>query len=245
MVIAIIIVVVLIIVFISIYNKKNQAPASSNLPPKPPVPKESTIPDTPVTFGYKCNWLAVYTEDTQRLANHIGLKDSAPCNWQSGVDYAYENRVFISPPVDGWSFVISARQLPFAESQETVDLLKNMLTDLSKTFTRAQYFGTYRVISYDCWIKAENGKIERAYGFVDGVNTIVEGQPSPFEKNLNLINTLSEEYKNDPNYFDREGMEYPDESLTMEMAGDWSIDPQSLDKRKDCPPALGLVGVLN
>jgi hypothetical protein len=53
-------------------------------------------------------------------------------------------------------------------------------------------------------------------------------------------NWLSEEYENDPDYLDN--VEWPDESITMEVAGAWSIDPQDLENRNDISPTLGLLG---
>jgi hypothetical protein len=216
-----------------------KTPRSDKAPPKPALSLEATIPDTPVSFGYKCNWFTVSTTDTEKLATTFGLKDATPCNWEYGVSYAYEDRFFISPPVDGWTFIIS-QNLPYAEDPQTVALIKTMLTDLSMEFGQAQYFGTLRTAGYDSWIKAENGQIIRAYSLVDGTNTIVEGEQTPVEQKYKLINTLSEEYENDPDYLDK--VEWPDESITMEIAGAWSIDPQDLENRNEISPTLGLLG---
>lgn len=104
--------------------------------------------------------------------------------------------------MDGWSFIIS-RSLPYAEHDGQIQLLKDILTSLSREFGEAQYFGTYRVVGYDGWMKAANGRLERAYAVVDGGNTIVEGEPTPVEKGYNLINTFSQEADDDPDYFDK------------------------------------------
>ena len=157
-----------------------------------------------------------------------------------GIHYGYEGLYFVSPPVDGWSFIVS-RNLPCAEDSRTIDLLKDILIGLSTEFGEAQYFGTYRVVSYDCWMKAKNGRLERAYGFVDGANTIVEGDPTPIEAGYNLYNTFSKESENDPDYSEK--ADYPDESITMEIAGAWSVNPQDLEDRKDLAPRLGILGV--
>ena len=238
------IIIVLIIGFISYFYKwKGSAPVS-NLPKKLRVPAEYAVPDTPVNFGFKCQWFAVYTTDTKKLADWLGVKDATPCNWKNGIEYAYQNSVFISPPVDGWSLAISKLQLPVAQTEEDARLIKTMVEDLSKEYSRAQYFGTYRVIGYDCWMKAENGRLERAYASVDGANTIVEGEPTPVEQKFNLINTLSEEATNDPDYYDREDLKWPNESITMDIAAAWSVNTQDLEGRKDIAPGVGLVGVL-
>lgn len=235
---------VFIIKYLTAYREAGKTSTASNLPPKLRVAAEYTVPDTPVSFGYKCKWLAVYTTETKKLADWVGLKDAQTCNWKAGIEYAYEDRVFISPPVDGWSFIISARQLTNAENQQSVDLIKAMLQDLSREFSRAQYFGSYRGVSFDCWMKAENGQIERAYGYVDGENTVVEGDPTAVERQYNLVNTFSVELAEAPNYYDRTDLEYPDESMTMEVAGAWSVNPQDLERRTDIGVGLGLVGVL-
>jgi hypothetical protein len=239
-----IIIILLIIGLITYYYKWKQTAPSSNLPKKLRVPAEYAIPDTPVSFGYKCQWFAVYTTDTKKLADWLGVKDATPCNWKNGIDYAYDDSIFISPPVGGWCLAISKMQLPIAQTEEDAQLLRTMVIDLSKEFSRAQYFGTYRVVGYDCWMKAENGQLERAFASADGANTIVEGEPTPVEQKFNLINTLSEEATNDPDYFDRKDLQWPDESMTMEIAAAWSVNTQNLDERKDIAPGLGLVGVL-
>ena len=196
--------------------------------------------DHPHSFGYKCNWLAIPTTDTEKLVAIFRLTATTPCNWEYGIHYAYEGLFFVSPPVDGWSFIIS-RNLPCAEDPKTIGLLKDLLIALSIDFGQAQYFGTYRVVGYDCWMKAKNGQLERAYGFVDGGNTIVEGVPTPVEAGYNLYNTFSEAYEEDPDYGEK--AEYPDEGITMEIAGAWSINPQDLEERKDLSARLGILGV--
>jgi hypothetical protein len=112
-------------------------------------------------------------------------------NWEYGIHYAYEGRFFFSPPVDGWTFIVS-RSLPYA--------------------------------------------------LADGTNTIVEGEPTSFEKKYNLYNTLSEDYANDPDYSERQDIDWPDDSMTMEVAGAWSINLQDLEGCNDLAPRLGFLG---
>lgn len=88
-----------------------------------------------------------------------------------------------------------------------------------------------------------DGQIKRAYGMADGSNTIVEGEPTAIERQYVLVNTLSEEAQADENYVERMDLDYPDEGMTMEIAGAWSINPQTLDGRSELAPALGVVGL--
>jgi hypothetical protein len=210
--------------------------------PKPLIPAEGQVLDQPRSFGFKCNWLTVRTTDTDRLAAVFRLTSDVPCNWEYGIPYAYEKLFFVSPPVDGWSFIIS-RSLPCAEDGQTISVLKDLLIGLSREFGEAQYFGTYRVVSYDCWMKAVDGQMQRAYGYADGSNTIVEGEPTPVERKYDLINTFSEEANIDPEFYEK--AEHPDESMTMEIAEAWGISPEYLDERKEIASRLGLLGVRN
>lgn len=208
---------------------------------KPLIPPEGLALDAPIAFGFKCNWLAVSTSDTQGLATAFGLTEPTPCNWEYGIHYAYEGKFFVSPPVDGWTFIVS-RNLPHAENSQNVELLKAMLIALSTQFGQAQYFGSLRTVSYDAWFKSENGRILRAYAIVDGSNIIVEGEPTDAEKSYNLFNSFSEECVNDPDYFERQDIDFPDESMTMEIAGAWSIDPQVLAELTTPSTTLGILG---
>ena len=65
-----------------------------------PVTVTQMAPDSPVSFGYKCMWYAVKTEDKQELADFLELKNISVSNWQSGIPKAYEGFVFITPPID-------------------------------------------------------------------------------------------------------------------------------------------------
>lgn len=91
--------------------------------------------------------------------------------------------------------------------------------------------------------ESNKGKIVRAYCFLgeSGENLIVEGEPTDFEKEYKLINTLSKEAQNDK-YFEREDLFYPDEEFVMKVAENWSINPQTLEERKDVKNELGIIG---
>ena len=70
---------------------------------------------------------------------------------------------------------------------------------------------------------------------------MIEGDPTPIESNVNLANTFSEEAK-DENYFERTDITFPDEELVMKVAEAWSVNPTTLEGRKDISTGLGLVG---
>ena len=56
-------------------------------------------------FGYKCGWLAVFSKNAERVADAVGATRST--GWEAGVAAAYTGAVFVTPEVDGWTFVVS------------------------------------------------------------------------------------------------------------------------------------------
>jgi len=199
----------------------------------------SAEPDIPVSFGYKCLWFAVKTDNRSRLASIFKLRNIQDCNWRTGIDEAYNKAVFVTPVIDGWTLVCGWGLIDI----ENKGKVKDILQFLSKEFNEAQFFCTHRVTEYHCWMKATGGHIERVYEYSgeSAENIRVEGEPSAFELTLSLLNTLSDEAK-EPGYFDREDITWPDEELVMEVARHWSIDPSQLNKREDIEPGLGLLG---
>jgi len=203
---------------------------------------DKTVPDLPVAFGYNCVWFAVKTDNKNRLVEILKLKNVSECNWQVGIDEAYNGSVFITPTIEGWT-LICGWGLPKGDSKESIDEVKNILKTLSKEFGDAQFFCTYHIPEYHCWMKASNGQVERIYSYSgeSGGNILIEGQPTKFEQTLKLANTFSDEAK-DEKYFEREDIVWADEELVMKVAEHWSIAPTKLEERKDIMPSLGLLG---
>jgi hypothetical protein len=206
-----------------------------------PTPEEITQPERPTTFGYKGTWLAVKGSDAHEIATAAGVRNLQPCNWTYGIEKAYYDGVFITPPIDGWTLLVSQANFPDADSQEGLHEVKRLLNDLSSQFGEAQYFGTHRGVGYAAWLRSVNGTITRAYSIADGETFIVEGKPTPIEQSYHLIDTLSEEAK-EPGYSEREDITYPCEEEVMTIAGAWSVNPSNLQGRQDLGPGLGLIG---
>ncbi len=201
--------------------------------------------DIPVNFGYKCMWIAVKTNDKEKIAQLLGLKNTHPQNWKTGIEDAYSGKIFITPQVGEWTLIVgnglagknSKSELDEAHSYE------EKIIKLSKEFGEAQFFATHRVTEYHVWAKAIKGKIVRFYSFIGerGENILVEGEPTSAEKRYNLINTFSKEAE-DEKYFETTDLVFPEESLVMKIAANWSVDPTTLEERKDIKPDLGIEG---
>jgi hypothetical protein len=233
--------IVIAVISVTLYKKKSSS-GQTYYPSTVPSTVDKTVPDSAVGFGYKCMWFAVKSDNKNRLAEILKLKNISDCNWQVGIDKAYNGSVFITPTIDGWTLACGWG-LPHGDSKDGIEEVKNILQTLSKEFGEAQFFCTHRVTEYHCWIKATKGQVERVYSYLgeSGENIAIEGQPTEFEQTLKLANTFSNEAK-DEKYFEREDVIWADEELLMQVAGHWSIDPTKLDDRKDIAPSLGLLG---
>ncbi|MCS3797756.1 hypothetical protein [Niastella sp. OAS944] len=217
-------------------KKKDQTPPPSVFQ-NDLIGRDESIPDTPECFGPKCIWFAIPSENPLQVAETMNLGHLEPCNWYVGVRKAYEGEIFVTPPVDGYTMVLGWG-LPTGDTPGEIEKVKNVLSTLSNVFGEAQYFGTHRTSGFCTWMKAVNGNVIRVYGYADGENLIVEGEPTEYEAGLNLLNTFSEEAKQ-KDYYSREDITHPHESTVMEIAANWSIDPSELHKRKDLQPGLG------
>ena len=200
------------------------------------------ILDQPISFGYKCMWFAIKSVHAEELIKILGLSNIKPCNWNIGVESAYEDDVYITPPINGWTIAIG-RGLPYGDTKEGIEFVKSILQKLSRDYGEAQFFCTHRVTEYHCWIKADEGNIQRVYSYLgeSGENIMIEGEATDFEKTLHLINTFSDEAK-EKNYFERADINLPYEETVMKVAENWSINPSTLESRNDIMPSLGLLG---
>lgn len=230
---------IVILITISIwYAKKKDKKEKTLLEDKTLDIKE----DSPVSFGYKCVWFSVKTTDN-KIAEHLNLKNISYANWQLGIEKAYSTNIFISPPVEGWTFIVGWG-LPDSDTEEGLLKIQSLADSLSLHYGEAQFFATHRAVEYHCWLKSVNGKTERLYSYLGekGKNILIIGQPTDAEKDFNLINTFSAEAKLE-DYFEDEELIYPDEELVMQIAEKWSINPIKLDTYKNYR-GIGLLGTL-
>ena len=230
--------IVTFIAFSMLYAKKNGITAAY----KSEFKKIDIEKDMPIDFGYKTVWIAVKTDNKERIAEIIGLKNIQSSNWKSGIETAYGNGVFITPQIGQWTLAAGIK-LNNNNNLENINRLEKTINKLSAEFGEAQSFGTHRVVEYHHWMKSINGKIARVYSYIgeSGESIKVFGELTESEIGLNLFNSLSQEAKSDE-YWNREDLDYADEELVMKIAENWSVNPTKLTKRKDIKDELGLVG---
>ncbi|MDQ0059830.1 hypothetical protein [Paenibacillus harenae] len=180
-------------------------------------------PDLPLGFGYKMQWYAVRTKDTEGVAAQLMLNDIQPANWSSGVRGAYEGYYFVTPPIDGWTLIANA-SMPGISANEQPHTYSR-LQSLSTVYGAAYYFGTHRIVGYQAWAHAANGSIVRAYGYLgESEETLVDdGEPTADELELGLLDHPS------------------DEQDVLRLAACWTIDP--LLENVSAEPSIGIIGV--
>ena len=198
--------------------------------------------DKPIDFGYKTVWIAVKTDNKERIVEILGLKNIQSSNWKSGIETAYDNGVFITPQIGKWTLAVGIKWSN-SNDLENINKLEKTINRLSDEFGEAQSFGTHRVVEYHHWMKSVNGKITRIYSYIgeSGESIKVFGDLTDPEIGLNLFNSFSKEAKSDE-YWNREDLDYADEELVMKIADNWSVNPTKLTERKDIQDELGLIG---
>lgn len=201
--------------------------------------------DTPVNFGYNMNWLAIKSTEKNKIFQLLKLKIDKEVTWQKGIETIYTTqKLFVSPSVGKWT-IIAGNELPYGDTKDSVKRLEDLLINLSREFGEAYFFGTNRIVEFQSWMKANEGKIERLYSYLgESMETIAsKGTLSKPEKEVNLFNSLSKEAQND-SFYDREDIFHPNEEFVMKMAEYWTVNPTKLSIRTDIENQKGLIGSL-
>ncbi len=190
-------------------------------------------PDRPAPFGLKMAWLAIRTRDTARVIDVLGLVNPRPCNWSSGIGTVYddqlsENHVFVSPPVNGWTFVVGL-SLPYPVGRRFVDKCTPMLLRLGAEFIEVQYFFSYPPIDFFAWARLIHGRLVRAFAIGDEGTIWNKGKPTRDEKSLGLKLFELRGVRERTGDAGGELILYPTEEHVLRLAGRWSLDPTRID----------------
>lgn len=186
-------------------------------------------PDAPVSFGYKTCWIAVrHTNPAdvfQALNKHYGMQiNPLAANWVSGLRAANQGDAsFITPPIGDWILIVNPHFRDISE-----DRTRHLMQTLSAQFGEAQFFGNHRVSGYGAFGLYRQGVCVRALSIADLETLLREGDVSDAEKQI-----IKREHEQNPDqvpYFLENNNEsiFGDEACIMEMAAQWSLNPQTL-----------------
>ncbi len=190
-------------------------------------------PDQPCAFGPDMAWIALKTENCDAVVEAIGLLDPVASNWSSGIGTVYdrslgENRLFVSPPVNGWIFVIGS-SLPHPHGRTFIDKCTPLLLHLSQAFPEVQYFASYPELDLFAWAKGGAGRLVRAFGVSDEGVVWVRGRTTREERQLGLKLFELRGVRGRRGDAGGELLMHPTQEHVMRLAGQWSVNPTLLD----------------
>ena len=203
-------------------------------------------PDRPLPFGYRMAWLAIRTDDTQRVIDVLGLDQVKASNWNSGLGSIYseelgETHMFVAPAVEGWTFVIGLG-LPHPLGATFHDKATPFLLELGGAFAEVQYYFSYPVIDFFAWARVIDGRLVRAFAIGDDGVVWNKGKPSRKETAMGLKLFELRGIQGRRGDAGGELLLYPTEDHVIALAADWSLDPTRVDARR-AEPGLGYVGL--
>jgi len=196
-------------------------------------------PDTPVPFGPSMAWLALRCDEAEAVIDSLGLEGAEPCNWNSGIGAVYDHwlgavRIFVSPPVDGWTFVVGL-PLPHPMGVGFVDKCTPLLVELGSTFEEVQYFFSYPPIDYYAWARVKDGRLVRSFAVSDEGIIWNKGRTTKEERGLGLKLFELRGVKGRNGDAGGELILHPTEDHVMRLASHWSIDPTTLGEAHGSP----------
>ena len=205
--------------------------------------------DPPCAFGYKTAWIAVRTRDTARVIGVLGLTRPERAGWSLGIssvysDQARPSRVFVSPPVDGWTFVVGMA-MPHPMSNAFVDLHTPMLSRLAQHFADVQYFCSYPPLNFYSWARMQKGELVRSFAVsTEGVISN-RGQLTIAERQLGLglfeLQDVDELQLADGSL---PAGWLPTEEHVMRLAAAWSQDPTRFATRDNLETGSGYMATV-
>lgn len=190
---------------------------------------EDPIPDGPTAFGHETCWLAIRTAHTIDVVESLKLAGPRLANWKQGLNAVQGQRtadteVFVSPPVDGWTFVIGLA-LPQPMGPAFEDKVRPLLARLGRRFPDVQYFLNFPTFDYFSWQRLRDGKFVRAFAATDEGVVMNKGVPTAEERSLGLKLFELRGVRDRHGDAGGELLLHPTEAHVLTLARTWSLDP--------------------
>lgn len=187
------------------------------------------LPDAPFAFGHETCWLAIRTDHTVGVVESLKLAAPRLANWKQGLGAVQDPRtadteVFVSPPVEGWTFVIGlALPQPMGPSFE--DKVRPLLARLARRYPDVQYFLNFPMFDYFAWQRLRDGKFVRVFAATDEGVVLNKGVPTPEERSLGLKLFELRGVRDRHGDAGGELLLHPTEDHVLTLARAWSLDP--------------------
>ena len=177
----------------------------------------SSILESPAAFSFSRRptcWLAIKSENLLTVQAALGLHKPRRCSWAE----ALEQKLFIAPPVRGWVLVMGSG-LP--DPGEDIDVCHRFVLDLSAKLGQVQFFSASSLLNHHAWIKAEGGRVLRAYAWA-GQTVWQQGNRTTAEKELGL---KCFDYDENVAPFEQPEVLVANVDKVPLLAARWSVDP--------------------
>lgn len=184
-------------------------------------------------------WLAVKSTNLPAVQSALGLHNPTPCSWTDGMGRVSDQKLFISPPVNGWILVVGSL-LP--EPGEDVDVCFRFLQHLSRELGEVQFFSVNRAVGHHAWAWFEAGRATRGYAWA-GETLWNQGRNTWAERKLGLTCHDYCEGNSRDQFAQRERGRANTEKIPL-LASMWSVDPSSIEDNA-VTDALGVSGDLS
>lgn len=183
-------------------------------------------------------WLAIRAANPVVVQAALGLHHPIACTWGDGLALTREQRLFISPSIDGWVLVMGPH-LP--DPAEDVDRCFVLLLTLSRALGHVQFFSFDRRLNHHAWAYADRGHMRRGYAWA-GQTLWNQGPITQSEVELGLS---CQEYgatvRNLPGSL--LDMLARNTDRVPGLAARWSLDPGSVEPNA-LERSLGIAGEL-
>jgi hypothetical protein len=177
-------------------------------------------------LGLPNRWLAIRSGNPYVVQAALGLYKPTPCSWEEGLCAASEQKLFISPPVNGWVLVFGS-SLP--DPADDVDKCFKFVLEVTRKLGQVQFFSYNRVVSYHAWVQADQGRILRAYSWA-GKTLWNQGTPTRAESELGLVCYDYSETAPRQAFSQHDPLATNTDRVSL-LAARWSIDPAAIDAR--------------
>jgi hypothetical protein len=204
--------------------RRHQQPRPPDSPGLEPKAFSGYAALRPAFVGRPACWLAVKNTSLPAVQRALGLHHPKPCSFMEGM-YGDE-KLFISPPVQGWILVLGA-SLP--EPGDDIDACFRLLLDLSRKLGEVQFFIADPVLHEHGWVRVSCGRVARAYAWA-GKTLWTQGRMTEAEKNLRLKCFDYSEPSGRLSLSETEVIATNVEKVPL-LAARWSLDPACIDER--------------